>query len=58
MRRGISGVRAFAARRDGDRGIDLLGGTQHDTGPFWFYAMPEDFYYDTILKEAHANDTL
>ena len=24
---------------------------EHDTGPFWIYAMPEDFYYDTILKK-------
>jgi hypothetical protein len=24
---------------------------QHSTGPFWLYAMPEDFYYDTTLKE-------
>jgi hypothetical protein len=24
---------------------------QHDTGAFWIYAMPEDFYYDTILKK-------
>lgn len=24
---------------------------QYDIGAFWFYAMPEDFYYDKLLKQ-------